>query len=64
MTGRAVGTPQELTRFLTLLDWQEPGWRLDGHVTHCGGVGSHVNTVSLPSNEVLRGGVQIIEGPL
>ena len=62
MTGHAVGTPQELTRFLTLLDWQEPGWRLDGHMTHCGDVGSHVTTVSLPSNEVLGG--EIIEGPL
>ena len=44
MIGRNVGTPQGHTKFLTLLDWQEPGWQLDGPMTHCGGIESHMTT--------------------
>ena len=46
MVGHNVGSPQGLTEFLTLLDWQEPGLRLDGPVTRRGSVGSHVTAVS------------------
>ena len=47
MIGHNVGSPLELTKYLILLDWQEPGWRLNGPVTHCGGVRHHVTTVTL-----------------
>ena len=46
MIGYNVSTPQGLTKFLTLLDWQEPGWQLDGPVTHYSGVGSRMTIVS------------------
>ena len=33
-----IGPNVELAAYLTVLDWQEPGWRLNGPVTHCGGL--------------------------
>ena len=56
MIGQSAGSPQGLTKFPTLVDWQDPDWCLDCPMTHCNSAGSHVTTAS-PSNAVFyRGG--------
>ena len=55
MIGHNVDSPPELTKYLTLLNWQKPGWQLNGPMTR---VGCHMTT----SNVGLGGG--ITEGPI